>query len=624
MADESIGNYRVLRKLGAGGMASVYLASHRDVPNLRTVLKELSDPQLADRFRREADKLALLDGHRGICQIKHFFESGGRFYIVMEYIEGPNLDELVRSDDPPDLPRVLEIVRAVLGTLEFAHQQGVVHRDIKPTNIMIDRRGEVKIIDFGIAKGAADPDLTQVGASLGSPRYMAPEQFNPAGPVDWVRCDVYAVGVTLYYLLTRDFPFKVGSVYEMCEAKRLGTIVPPSQVDPAIPPWLEAVVLKAMATDPRDRFASAAEMSAALQDAGATPLAMPGRAPDTTMVLGAVPPPPPAPAPTPTPPPAAVRPAPPGADGWTGTPTPTPPPAPAAPRRRRAPVVGGAVAAVAVLAALGLVLLRGGDGGSPPPPLLVAPAADAVLAEPLVEFRWGGPDQAAGPHDLEVAADSTFAAPRTRTGVTGGAVRSDDPLADGTWFWRVRAAPAGGEAGPWSAIGRFRVERPPLATATLVVPVEPDGAELLVDGTSVGTVSGRKSLTLAPGRHTLVARLARSLEKEISREVDLQPGEERTLDPPIRFRPPAPQPAIRISITVVALFEGQGIPGATIEIDGRMVRDGETPYVVELPAGSHRIVVKKTIDGRQWTGEADLVVRGGMDKTLRIDLQPPR
>ncbi|MBE0566499.1 MAG: serine/threonine protein kinase, partial [Krumholzibacteria bacterium] len=267
-------------------MASVYLAGHRDVPNLRTVLKELSDPQLADRFRREADKLALLDGHRGICQIKHFFESGGHFYIVMEYIEGPNLDELVRSDNPPDLPRVLEIARSVLGTLEFAHQQGVVHRDIKPTNIMIDRMGEVKIIDFGIAKGAADPDLTQVGASLGSPRYMAPEQFNPAGPIDWVRCDVYAVGVTLYYLLTRDFPFKVGSVYEMCEAKRLGAIVPPSQLDPAIPAWLEAVVLKAMATDPRDRFASAAEMRAALLDAGATPLARPERAPDTTMVLG--------------------------------------------------------------------------------------------------------------------------------------------------------------------------------------------------------------------------------------------------------------------------------------------------------------------------------------------------
>ncbi|MFO7610484.1 MAG: serine/threonine-protein kinase [Candidatus Krumholzibacteriia bacterium] len=619
MADESIGNYRVLRKLGAGGMASVYLASHRDVPNLRTVLKELSDPQLADRFRREADKLALLDGHRGICQIKHFFEAGGQFYIVMEYIEGPNLDELVRSDDPPDLPRVLDIARSVLSTLDFAHQQGVVHRDIKPTNIMIDRRGEVKIIDFGIAKGAADPDLTQVGASLGSPRYMAPEQFNPAGPIDWVRCDVYAVGVTLYYLLTRDFPFKVGSVYEMCEAKRLGTIVPPSQLDPSIPPWLEAVVLKAMATDPRDRFATAAEMRAALQDAGATPLAVPGRAPDTTMVLGATPPA--APAPAPPPPPAATPPTPPAADGWTGTPT--PPPAAAAPGRRRALVVGGAVAAVALAAILGLILLRGG-GGPPPPPTLVAPAADAVLAEPVVEFRWDDPDRSAGPHDLELAADSSFAAPQVRTGVTGGAFRGDEPLADGAWFWRVRAAPDGGEAGPWSAVGRFRVERPPLATATLIVPIEPGGAELLVDGTSVGTVSGRKSLTLAPGRHTLVARLARSVEKEISREVDLQPGEERTLTPPIRFQLPAPQPATRISITVVSLLEGQGIPGATIEIDGRMVTAGETPYVVELPTGSHRIVVKKTIDGRLWTGESDLVVRGGMDKTLRIDLQPPR
>ncbi|MBE0567598.1 MAG: hypothetical protein IH621_16705, partial [Krumholzibacteria bacterium] len=256
------------------------------------------------------------------------------------------------------------------------------------------------------------------------------------------------------------------------------------------------------------------------------------------------------------------------------------------------------------------------------PPVLVAPARDAVLPEPVVEFRWDSPGHRAAPHDLEVAADSTFAAPQTRAGVPGGAFREAEPLADGTWFWRVRAAPDGGEAGPWSAVGRFRVERPPLLTSTLIVPIEPGGAELLVDGISVGTVTGRKSLTLAPGRHTLVARLARSVEKEISREVDLQAGEELTLTPPIRFRLPEPPPATRISITIVSLLEGQGIPGASIEIDGRMVTAGETPYVVELPTGNHRIVVRKMIDGQQWTGESELVVRGGMDKTLRIALQP--
>ncbi len=285
MTDVFIGKYKVIRKLGAGGMASVYLASHRDVPSLRTVLKELGDIQLADRFRREADKLAQLDGHGGICQIKHFFEAEGKFYIVMEYIEGPTLDELVRGDNPPDLLRCLDITRSILGTLDFAHRMGVVHRDIKPTNIMIDRIGQVKIIDFGIAKGAADPDLTQVGASLGSPRYMAPEQFNAAAAIDWVRCDIYAVGVTLYFLLTRDYPFKAASIHEMCEAKRLGLVEPPSRLNPAIPPWLEAVVLRAMAKDPAERYASAAEMRAALDDPGPD-WVPPPVAHDGTMVLG--------------------------------------------------------------------------------------------------------------------------------------------------------------------------------------------------------------------------------------------------------------------------------------------------------------------------------------------------
>ncbi len=119
--------------------------------------------------------------------------------------------------------------------------------------------------------------------------------------------------------------------------------------------------------------------------------------------------------------------------------------------------------------------------------------------------------------------------------------RTPEALDDGTWFWRVRAVPADGEAGPWSAVGRFRVKRPPPATATLVVSIEPAGAELLVDGKSVGKVSGSRTLTVAPGEHELVARLPGSIEKTLRRRVDLAAGETHNLEPTIRFHlPPAP------------------------------------------------------------------------------------
>jgi len=285
MMDEFIGKYKVLRNIGAGGMASVYLASHRDVPNLKNILKKLSDPKLADRFKREADKLALLDGHVGICQIKHFFEHSGDLYIVMEYIDGSTLDQLIKSDDPPNLKRSLEITRSILGTLDFAHRKGIIHRDIKPTNIMIDGNGQVKIIDFGIAKGTSDPELTQAGTSLGSPRYMAPEQFDPPDSVDWVRCDLYAVGVTLYYLLARKPPFEGANMFELCAAKRLNDLPPPSKFNSDIPAELDAVVMKAIACDPAERYATATEMEAALKGMESTARVKVEGGSDKTMVL---------------------------------------------------------------------------------------------------------------------------------------------------------------------------------------------------------------------------------------------------------------------------------------------------------------------------------------------------
>ena len=156
MKENFIGHYRVIKKMGSGGMARVYLAVHKEIPNLRVVLKVLTDPQLADRFKHEADKLALLDGHPNICRIRHFFDHGDDLVIAMDYIDGPTVEERIKRDGKFAYEEAIEIIGQVLDVLEIAHSRGISHRDIKPSNIMLDSHKRVQVIDFGIAKGEAD------------------------------------------------------------------------------------------------------------------------------------------------------------------------------------------------------------------------------------------------------------------------------------------------------------------------------------------------------------------------------------------------------------------------------------------------------------------------------------
>ena len=264
MVDQFIGNYKILKKIGAGGMAQVYLAVHKDVPNLKVVLKVLSDPRLVERFRQEADKLALLDGHGHICQIKHFFNHGDEIVIAMEYIDGETLDEIIKEKQKLPIGDALRIIRDVLETLEFAHKKGICHRDIKPSNIMLDRDQQAKVIDFGIAKGETDPDLTVAGSSCGTPAYMAPEQFTPTVKANYVLADIYAVGTTLYYLATGQLPFDDENIFMLRDAKMFSDPTRPRKFNPEISHDLENLILKALAKTPEDRFGSAAEMKTAI------------------------------------------------------------------------------------------------------------------------------------------------------------------------------------------------------------------------------------------------------------------------------------------------------------------------------------------------------------------------
>lgn len=460
MDGEFVGEYRILRRLGSGAMGSVYLATHRDIPNLRTVLKKLGDPLLVDRFRLEADKLALLEGHRGVCQIKHFFDHEGQFYIVMEHIEGPTLQELIESPTPPDIARALEIVASLLETLAFAHQQGIVHRDIKPTNIMIDRLGQVKVIDFGIAKSIEDPDLTQAGTSLGSPRYMAPEQFNASPATDWVRCDLYAIGVTLYYLLTRAYPFDGETIYEIWDAKRKGLVSPPSTLNGSVTNELDRVVLKAVATDPADRFASAADMLAAMREAQ-----LPADPHCQTTPFGD---------PHPPDPERIVIPG---------------PPEPQVPVARIMSIAG----AVVVAAIIVVVALQSrhpdvpAQTVAPRAPELLAPGPDEVLADQKVTFRWTAP--ADGTRSmLELAPNPAFTGSEVHSNLIGGSMDYRYPLQDGVWYWRVRASP---EGSPWSEPRRFSVKPPRPDEATVAAQAPPTDRESAPAGPSRGEAAAQ-------------------------------------------------------------------------------------------------------------------------------------
>ncbi len=288
MEEQFIGSYRVLKKIGAGGMAKVYLAVHQDVPNLKVILKVLSDPRLGQRFKQEADKLALLEDHPNICRIKGFLSHGEDTVIAMEYIEGITLEEKIKKEGRLSLSESLQIISDVVDVLDFAHRKGTYHRDIKPSNIMIDKKGRVKIIDFGIAKAETDPNLTVAGSACGTPAYMAPEQFTPTQDTNYALVDIYAAGTTLYTMLTGECPFKGDNEFAIRDSKLFSEVAKPRSVNPDIPKQVEEIIMKSLAKEPGKRFQSASEMQAALD-------AVRGTAKDNETILVHPPPSPPMP-----------------------------------------------------------------------------------------------------------------------------------------------------------------------------------------------------------------------------------------------------------------------------------------------------------------------------------------
>jgi len=261
------GRYKVITRLGSGGMADVYCAEDLQLGR-RIALKLLygrfaEDAEFVERFRREASSAAGLQ-HPNVVSIYDRGEWGGTSYIAMEYVEGRTLKQVIQQEAPLDPRRAAELTIQVLRAARFAHKRGVIHRDLKPHNVMVDAEDRAKVTDFGIAKAGAS-EMTQSGSIMGTAQYLSPEQAQ-GHPVS-AASDLYSIGIVLYELLTARVPFDGDSAVAIALKQVSEAPVPPSQLNPAVGTALGAVVMRALEKDPARRFADADEFIDALENA---------------------------------------------------------------------------------------------------------------------------------------------------------------------------------------------------------------------------------------------------------------------------------------------------------------------------------------------------------------------
>jgi len=293
---QQIGDYRILAELGAGGMGKVYkvqnVISDR-LEAMKVLLPDLTqDSELADRFLREIKVQASLE-HPNIARLHTAMRADNQLLMLMEFVEGRTVESCFTAERPMPVDHAAWYCMLILSALDYAHARGIVHRDIKPSNMMLTAQGQIKLLDFGIARVSNDANLTKTRQTVGSLYYMSPEQIN-GQPVD-ARSDLYSLGVSLYQMVTGRKPFDGTSDFSIMAAHMHHQAIPPIQLDPSMPQVLNDVILKSLAKDVSARFQSAGEFHVALQEALRTiqghPATAPAHAVTQTMPRAIQPPP---------------------------------------------------------------------------------------------------------------------------------------------------------------------------------------------------------------------------------------------------------------------------------------------------------------------------------------------
>ncbi|MGH9500606.1 MAG: serine/threonine protein kinase [Terriglobales bacterium] len=287
--NKRIGDYEILNELGAGGMGKVYkvrnVISDR-VEAMKILLPDLAGRQeLAARFLREIKVLAALD-HPNIAALRTALTLDNQLVMIMEYVEGTTLTQRMQQGPIP-VADAVNYISQVLDALSYAHQQHVIHRDVKPSNMMLTPQGLVKLMDFGIARSGDDSTLTMTGTTLGSLGYMSPEQVK-GDPTD-ARSDLYSVGISLYEMVAGRRPFRESSDYSIMAAQVNQAPTPPIEIKPGLPPALNEIILLSIAKDPGGRFQSADAFKNALSRVGPVPAGLVA-ADRTVTSIGSLPP----------------------------------------------------------------------------------------------------------------------------------------------------------------------------------------------------------------------------------------------------------------------------------------------------------------------------------------------
>ncbi len=269
MSSTTIGPYEIIDKIDKGSFATVYRG--RDLRSDEIVAikipeeEHLQEPEFVKRFEREAKTAQALD-HPNIVRVLDYGVDDGQHYLVMEFVQGRTLDQVLSEGGALPLEEALDISRQIASALESAHAKGVVHRDIKPRNLMITEEGAVKVMDFGIARAAAYSTLTRSGSFMGTPHYISPELAR--GERADIRSDIYSLGAVLYQMLTGKTPFEAENPWGIV-VQHMEAVPPwPSASREGIPDWVDDIVAKMMAKDPADRFPTPTELLAALQAEG--------------------------------------------------------------------------------------------------------------------------------------------------------------------------------------------------------------------------------------------------------------------------------------------------------------------------------------------------------------------